>query len=355
MAQWLPGGLVLQSAAEAESDAVSAIPSQSGSEHEHQVARTISESRASRATPLKDQQTSPGGRIPSSPYARRLALEHGIALEQVKGSGPRGRIKAQDVREAIDNRTSHPVSHSLQASDPPVRQSMPSSGQPIATTGIVAAMAKRMVQAKQQVPHFYLSTEAEVTALLELRETLNSQPGFSKLTVNHFLIAAVARALEDCPFQNRIWFDDQILQFDGVDVGVAVSTDRGLMAPVLHGLQGSSLEMIAQRANELVGRVRAGQARREEMSGGAITISNAGMMNVTYMTPIINSPQSAILGVGSVREVFRPGASGQPVIRREMGLVLACDHRLHDGSSGLKFLNVVVSYLQNPVWLLRSL
>lgn len=352
VARWTGSG---QSAAEAESDAVSAIPSQSGSEHEHQVARTISESRASRATPLKDQQTSPGGRIPSSPYARRLALEHGIALEQVKGSGPRGRIKAQDVREAIDNRTSHPVSHSLQASDPPVRQSMRSSGQPIATTGIVAAMAKRMVQAKQQVPHFYLSTEAEVTALLELRETLNSQPGFSKLTVNHFLIAAVARALEDCPFQNRIWFDDQILQFDGVDVGVAVSTDRGLMAPVLHGLQGSSLEMIAQRANELVGRVRAGQARREEMSGGAITISNAGMMNVTYMTPIINSPQSAILGVGSVREVFRPGASGQPVIRREMGLVLACDHRLHDGSSGLKFLNVVVSYLQNPVWLLRSL
>ena len=145
------------------------------------------------------------------------------------------------------------------------------------------------------------------------------------------------------------------MQFDGVDVGIAVSTDRGLMAPVLHGLQGSSLELVAQRANELVSRVRVGQARREEMSGGAITISNAGMLNVTYMTPIINPPQSAILGVGSVREVFRPDSNGQPVIKREMGLVLACDHRLHDGSSGLKFLNVVVDYLQNPVWLLRSL
>jgi len=350
VARWTGSG---QSAAEAQSDSESM--SQVGTEQVQQVASIASDSRPSQSISEKDQQPSPLGRIPSSPYARRLALEHGIALEQVKGSGPRGRIKAQDVREAIDSRVNEPVSRPVQASAAPIKQSMPSSGQPVATSGIVAAMAKRMVQAKQEVPHFYLSTEAEVTALLDLRETLNAQPGFSKLTVNHFLIAAVARALEDCPFQNRIWFDEQILQFDGVDVGIAVSTDRGLMAPVLHGLQGSSLEMIAQRANELVGRVRVGQARREEMSGGAITISNAGMLNVTYMTPIINPPQSAILGVGSVREVFRPDANGQPVIKREMGLVLACDHRLHDGSSGLKFLNVVVDYLQNPVWLLRSL
>lgn len=350
VARWTGSG---QSAAEAQSDSESM--SQGGTERVQQVATIASDPRTSQSKSEKDQQPSPPGRIPSSPYARRLALEHGIALEEVKGSGPRGRIKAQDVREAIDNRTVQPVSRPVQISVTPVKQSMPSSGQPVATSGIVAAMAKRMVQAKQEVPHFYLSTEAEVTALLDLRETLNAQSGFSKLTVNHFLIAAVARALEDCPFQNRIWFDQQILQFDGVDVGVAVSTDRGLMAPVLHGLQGSSLEMIAQRANELVGRVRVGQTRREEMSGGAITISNAGMLNVTYMTPIINPPQSAILGVGSVREVFRPDANGQPVIKREMGLVLACDHRLHDGSSGLKFLNVVVAYLQNPVWLLRSL
>lgn len=350
VARWTGSG---QSAAEAQSDSESM--SQGGTEQVQQVASIASDPRTSQSISEKDQQPSPSGRIPSSPYARRLALEHGIALEEVKGSGPRGRIKAQDVREAIDNRTVQPVSRPVQVSVTPVKQSMPSSGQPVATSGIVAAMAKRMVQAKQEVPHFYLSTEAEVTALLDLRETLNAQPGFSKLTVNHFLIAAVARALEDCPFQNRIWFDQQILQFDGVDVGVAVSTDRGLMAPVLHGLQGSSLEMIAQRANELVGRVRVGQTRREEMSGGAITISNAGMLNVTYMTPIINPPQSAILGVGSVREVYRPDANGQPVIKREMGLVLACDHRLHDGSSGLKFLNVVVAYLQNPVWLLRSL
>ena len=297
----------------------------------------------------------PSGRILSSPYARRLALEHGISLAQVLGTGPRGRIKAQDVREAVDQLATRPVSRPTQHATFSSRPSGPSTGQPMAASSIVAAMAKRMVQAKQEVPHFYLSTEVEVSALLDLRTTLNAQPGFAKLTLNHFLIAAVARALEDCPFQNRIWMQDQILQFDGVDVGVAVSTDRGLMAPVLHAVQGCSLETIAQRANELISRVRTGQVRREEMSGGAITISNAGMFNVTYMTPIINPPQSAILGVGSVREVFRPSANGQPTLKREMGLVLACDHRLHDGTSGLKFLNVVVEYLQHPVWLLRSL
>ena len=327
---------------------------QSSVESEPDTSNTAN-SCSSDAGPSADPLQAIPRRVPSSPYARRLALEHGISLDQVIGTGPHGRIKSQDVLEAINLRASQPAFHPSQVVPELDKQILPSSGQPVAASGIVAAIAKRMVQAKQDVPHFYLSTEAEVTALTELRETLNAQPGFSKLTVNHFLIAAVVRALEDCPFQNRIWLNSHILQFDGVDVGMAVSTERGLMAPVMHGLQGCSLESIAQRSNDLVGRVRAGQARRDEMSGGAITISNAGMFNVTYMTPIINPPQSAILGVGSVREVFRPGSNRQPVIKREMGLVLACDHRLHDGSSGLKFLNVVVEYLQNPVWLLRSL
>lgn len=298
------------------------------------------------------------GRIVATPLARRLAKEHALTLSDIVGSGPRGRIKAQDIRDAIAGGQKPRQPSAERPAMSPGLSAAPfaaaSAAQPMTTSHLVSAMAKRMVQAKQDVPHFYLSTEAEVSALLDLREKLNAQPGYAKLTVNHFLVAALARAMEDCPFQNRIWLNDQIHQFDGIDVGVAVSTERGLLAPVLHGLQGISLESIALRANELVNRVRSGQARREDMSGGAITLSNAGMFNVTYMTPIINPPQSAILGVGSVRSVFRPNASGQPVVRQEMGLVLACDHRLHDGSSGLKFLNKVVEYLQNPVWLLRS-
>ena len=356
VARWTGSG---QAAMEGEGASASA----ESSAQTAQTAQTMSPTPAN-ASHANDAHQAPG-RIVATPLARRLAKEHEIALTQVVGTGPRGRIKAQDVREAVSQGAQHAGASiqaptSQRASQPsttglPAKPTQPTSAQPVATSSLVASMAKRMVRAKQDVPHFYLSTEAEVSALLNLRETLNAQPGFTKLTVNHFLIAAVARALEDCPFQNRIWEGDQIMAFEGVDVGMAVATDRGLMAPVLHALQGCTIETIAQRANELVTRVRAGQARREEMSGGAITISNAGMFNVTYMTPIINPPQSAILGVGSVREVFRPGDNGQPTLKREMGLVLACDHRLHDGSSGLKFLNVVVDYLQHPVWLLRSL
>ncbi|MFJ0656605.1 2-oxo acid dehydrogenase subunit E2, partial [Bordetella bronchiseptica] len=238
---------------------------------------------------------------------------------------------------------------------PAARASLaPAAGeQRIEASALVQSMARRMTQAKQ-VPHFYLSAEAEVSALLALRQRLNAQADAPRLTLNHFVIAAVARALAAMPHQNRIWNDDHIVQFQGIDVGVAVSTERGLMAPVLHGLDHASLDDIAAQSGALLGRVRAGKATREDMSGGAISISNAGMFNVTYMAPIINPPQSAILGVGSIRELFRPDEQGAPALRREMGLVLAADHRLHDGASALAFLNHVIDLLQDPYRLLRN-
>lgn len=291
-----------------------------------------------------------GARVVATPFARRLAREHGIDLGLIAGSGPSGRIKAADVRFASKTTSSAPVEqYSHQHSTPvptSVAQSQPASG-------LVQAMARRMTEAKQ-VPHFYLSAEAEISELLLLRERLNAEEGGAKLTLNHFIIAAVARALEGMPQQNCIWSDGHVVQFSGIDIGLAVSTDRGLMAPVLHDLAGCSLDGIAVRSGELIARVREGKGSREDMSGGAITISNAGMFNVTYMTPIINPPQSAILGVGSIREVFRPDADGAPTLKREMGLVLAADHRLHDGVSALKFLNYVIDLLQAPYRLLRS-
>lgn len=295
------------------------------------------------------------GRVVATPLARKLARQEGVALQQVSGTGPGGRIKAADVRAFVQQR---PAGDNAQTpTNAAVSGSVPAStaGQSTPPSAMVQAMARRMVEAKQQTPHFYLSSEAEVSELLTLRERLNRDDAGVKLTVNHFLVAAVAHALRLCPWQNRIWTEDGIIAFESVDVGLAVSTEKGLLAPVLQGLSGCGLDGIAERTNALVERVRAGQARKDDLSGGAITISNAGMFNVTYMAPIINPPQSAILGVGSVRELFRPGDAGQPELRREMGLVLACDHRLHDGSSGLKFLNTVIDLLQNPYRLLRSL
>lgn len=295
------------------------------------------------ATPVN-----PAGRVVATPLARRQAEELGVALQTVQGSGPHGRIKAADVRAAAATKQAAPATlPAHQAVMVPAAERAPASS-------LVQAMARRMVEAKQNTPHFYLSAEAEVSELLALRTRLNAQQGQVKLTLNHFIVAAVARALEALPQQNRIWDGGDVVQFRTIEVGVAVSTERGLMAPVLHDLGGCSLDEIARRADQLVQRVRDGKASRDDMQGGAITVSNAGMFNVTYMTPIINPPQSAILGVGSIRDVFRPDATGAPVLKREMGLVLAGDHRLHDGASGLQFLNRVIDYLQDPYLLLRS-
>lgn len=286
-----------------------------------------------------------GGRVVATPLARRLAREMDLDLARVGGTGPGGRIKAADVRQA--------QAQVQVPAQPRAASRQEASEQRIAASGLMQSMAKRMTQAKQ-VPHFYLAAEAEVSELLGLRRRLNEQPDAPRLTLNHFVIAAVARALAALPQQNRIWSDGHIVQFDEVDVGVAVSTERGLMAPVLHGLAGAPLDAIARQSDSLLERVRDGNATHADMQGGAISISNAGMFNVTYMTPIINPPQSAILGVGSIRETFRPDEQGAPALRREMGLVLAADHRLHDGAGALKFLNYVIDLLQNPYRLLRT-
>lgn len=272
-------------------------------------------------------------------------------LAQIRGSGPGGRIKAVDVRQAAGQQA--PVAASAPAAAMQPAPQTPAGTTQVPPSALVQSMARRMTQAKQ-VPHFYLSAEAEISELLSLRRRLNAMEGLNKLTLNHFVIAAVARALEMVPEQNRIWQDDHILHFDGIDVGMAVSTERGLLAPVLHGLRGASLDDIALQSRDLIARVKEGRASRDDMAGGSITVSNGGMFNVTYMTPIINPPQSAILGVGSIRDVFRPDAQGAPALRREMGLVLAADHRLHDGASALKFLNQVIDLLQDPYRLMRN-
>lgn len=213
-----------------------------------------------------------------------------------------------------------------------------------------AATARRLSGVKATVPHFYLSTEADVGRLVALREELNAI-GTVRLTMNHFIVAALGRALRDDPSANRIWIDDAILQFEGSDVGVAVSTDRGLFVPVVRDAGELPLAALARASQSLVERARDGRLSAADTSGGAVTVSNAGMFDVTHMTPIINPGQAMILGVGSIREVFRPDAQGQPQLRREIGLVLACDHRILDGVSGLRFLNRVVAHLEQPLGL----
>ncbi|MGH8856568.1 MAG: dihydrolipoamide acetyltransferase family protein [Polaromonas sp.] len=311
---------------------------------------------AAAPAPVSAQKPAAGtARRFSTPLARRLAAELGVALEDVTGTGPRGRIKAADVRAALPSSPAAQPAGARTDVAPRVAAAAPASapaGTRIKPTPTQVTIARRLTQAKQQIPHFYLAAEAEVSRLTALRTELNAIPGHPKVTLTHLLVAAVGRALRDLPQFNRVWTDDGILSFATCDVGVAVNSERGLLVPVVSDAAGRSLKGIVAVTQELVEKARNGTLGAAEMSGGAISISNAGMFNVTWMTPIINPGQSMILGVGSVRELFRPDTNGQPALRRELGLVLASDHRILDGVSGLKFLNAVIAGLENPLSLL---
>lgn len=281
----------------------------------------------------------PDERLLATPLARRLAQTRGIDLSAVAGSGPRGRIRAADLPAV--------ASAAAAAAAVPVVD-----GALRAPTSTEQTIARRLVAAKQEIPHFYLSVEAEVSALQQLRAELNAAQSEVRFTLNHFIVAAVGRALAQMPQVNRVWTADGILSLPSADVGMAVHTERGLMVPVLRDLGRQPLASVAREAAAAASRAQAGRLAAAEMAGGAITVSNAGMHDVTYMSSIINPGQAMILGVGSVRGVFRPDADEQPVLRREIGLVLSADHRVLDGVTALQFLKRVVGALERPLGLL---
>jgi len=283
-----------------------------------------------------------GKRLLATPLARRVAERECINLAGVRGSGPGGRIKVCDLKSL---RLATPQGTSLETNQ--LSWEPPSGGVWVKPSAVQLAMARRLVSVKQEVPHFYLALEADVGHLYELRQELK-QSGQPSFTVTHYLLAAVGRALRDEPKFNRIWLDDGLYQFAHSDVGMAVDTERGLFVPMVRNAGKLSMSEIAHQTQGLIERAIAGKLSGPEISGGAITVSNAGMFNVTYMTPIINPGQAMILGVGSVRKTFRADDLGLPKLSYELGLVLACDHRVLDGASGIRYLNRVRDYLEQP-------
>ena len=288
-------------------------------------------------------------RILATPLARRIAGRNGIDLRRIQGSGPRGRIKAADLP---------PVP--LPTAQPDVAVPAAAlagagwSGIARKPTSIERTIAERLTAAKQSTPHFYVMADADVTELLALRSSLNADARYAKVTVNHLILLAMVRALSQMPEFNIVWTDEGIVTLDRVDVGLAVETPRGLLAPVIRDLGGRSITELVQSANQIIERARAGQLSADLLQGGAITLSNVGMFGATYLVPIINLGQSAILGAGGNRAVFRPDGNGQPVMRQEIGLTLSCDHRVHDGARAARFLNLLVSLIESPLTLLRG-
>lgn len=281
----------------------------------------------------------PSERVIATPLARRLAQQRGVDLRGLRGSGPRGRIRAADVPVA----DARPAPAAVTASAPEGSLRKPSATE--------STIAQRLVAAKQQIPHFYLSSEVEVSALLSLRTEINAAQSGVRLTLNDFLLAAVGRALADMPQFNRVWTKEGILSLPRADVGMAVSTERGLMVAVVRDAGRLPVSEVSRGAKALIEQARTGRLGAADMAGGAVTVSNAGMHDVTAMTSIINPGQAMILGVGSVRELFRPDATGAPGLQREITLVLSADHRVLDGVSAAEFLKCIREHLARPLGL----
>jgi len=255
-----------------------------------------------------------------------------------------------DASSAASQSSTEPAPQVSVARDSPLAR----EPRKLLVTPIQLKAAERMVEAKRNIPHFYLATEIAVDALQEARARWNAANPERRASITHLLLAAVVQALGRHPQLNRVWSGDGVIGYDTIDVGLAVDTPQGLLAPVLRDLGGMPLAAVVAAAKALIGRARMQQLSAADIGGGMVTISNAGMHDVSWMASIINPGQAAILGVGAERVVFRPGERGEPRAVREISVVLSCDHRVFSGTEGLTLLNAIKSVLENPEPLLPA-
>ncbi|MDN3455413.1 dihydrolipoamide acetyltransferase family protein [Rhodococcus sp. APC 3903] len=288
-------------------------------------------------------------RIFASPLARRLAESAGLNLGDIVGSGPNGRVVRNDVDAAIAVKGAS--AQAVAVKDVGVKDAgVKGHGSAFTDTPhtrLRRAIAARLTSSKQTQPHFYISGSARVDALLEARRQLN-EVSASKVSVNDLLIKAMAKAHTLVPEMNSIWVEDAVRTFAKVDISIAIDSDRGLLTPVLRGVDAMSISEIASATKDLVARAGAGKIRQDELEGGSTTISNLGMFGVEEFSAIINPPQSSILAIGAATE--------QPVVvagRLEVGtvlrVILSVDHRPIDGAIAAKWMKHFTTVLENPI------
>lgn len=310
------------------------------------------------AQPANEQ--SQGERIFVSPLAKRLAKQAGIDLSTVKGSGPNGRI----VKADLDKAGTAPAAGQAPATPAPAAASKPAGGVPTITaphkkipnSTMRKVIAKRLLESKQTVPHFYVTTNIEIDALLKLRAELNAKspkegPGAFKLSVNDMVIKASAVALRRHPMVNSTYTEEAIIQYDDVDISIAVAIPDGLITPIIRKADAQGLAAISNSMKDLGARAKAGKLKPEEFQGGGFSISNLGMFGVSEFSAIINPPQSAILAVGAGEK--RAVVKGDNiVVATVMTVTLSCDHRVVDGALGAEFLATLKSIIEEPLSLM---
>jgi pyruvate dehydrogenase E2 component (dihydrolipoamide acetyltransferase) len=301
--------------------------------------------RRTEAEPAAGPAAGPAARVRVSPLARKIAAEHDLDLGAITGTGPDGRIVESDVMAALKGSRTLPP--------PPARPSpagpAPGPGGRVELTKIRRTTAKRMADAKRDIPHFYASADVAMDEAVRLKEALAGLGGeYEHVTFTHLVLKAVGLALRRVPEVNGSLDGDALVLHDEANVGMATAVDAGLVVPVVRRCDSVPLAAIVQQARGLVERARAGKFAGDDLSGGTFTVSNLGMFPVTDFAAIINPPQAAILAVGAIREV--------PVVRngrieagRVMTVTLSSDHRVIDGVLAGRFLRELKGLLENPL------
>ncbi len=305
----------------------------------------------------------PTTRAKASPLARRIAQAYGVDLVAIRGTGPGGRVVRSDVEHEVEKG----FFASMPTSGVPQPQSVPSQETPLVPhveaastlpadeqvlTRLQQTMARRMLESKTNAPHFYLTSEIDVTETMALRSRLNQEvEADEKISINDLVLKAVAKTLPAFPALNASFAGDRLLLHKEISLAVAIAMQDGLVTPVLRHVDEKAIGQIARETKGLVERARSGKSRAEDYATGTFTVSNLGMFGIDTFHAIINPPQAAILAIGAVRRI--PVYIGDDLVPRErMHVTLSADHRVTDGATGAQFLSQLRSLLENPLRLL---
>ncbi|NYT64491.1 pyruvate dehydrogenase complex dihydrolipoamide acetyltransferase [Alcaligenaceae bacterium] len=307
---------------------------------EGQPVATVLSTPELQSTPEAIQAQQSGKRIFASPLARRLARDAGIDLSTLTGSGPHGRIIKRDMQAAIVKTTA------VQAVSVAARDTVQNYTE-IPHSNMRRTIARRLSESKATIPHFYLNADCYMDSLLALRTQINTG-GTCKISVNDIIVKAVGAALRELPEMNVSWTEEALRRYNTIDIAVAVSTDTGLITPVVPAVDTKPISVIASSIVDLATRARAGKLAPHEYQGGSFTVSNLGMFGVTEFSAIINPPQAAILAVGAVEQ--RPVVTdGELRVGSVMTVTLSVDHRAIDGSLAAQWLAVFKRIIENPL------
>lgn len=284
-------------------------------------------------------------RLFASPLVRRLAKERGVDLAAVRGSGPQGRI----VRRDLDRIS--PASVAPQRPASPPASGADGGYTDVPHTPMRRAIARRLTESVTTVPHFFLAAECRVDELLAVRARIN-EGGDARISVNDFVLKAVASAMGAVPEANAVWLPEAVRRFDTVDVGVAVSIPGGLVTPVVRGVERIPLGAISATVRDLAERAREGRLKQHELEGGSFAVSNLGMYGTREFSAIINPPHAGILAVGAAERRPVVGADGALTVASVMSVTLSADHRVLDGALAAQWLAAFVTKIENPLSML---